>query len=163
MTDTLPPIPSSSGDLVPLEKIGRDIIPRQALPLGSEGEASRSTPQGPPLGGRKRGGQRGNKNALKHGFYSHTFSRREIQRLDDDVQGELRDEEEYLRVLIPRTAESAQTSQLTHAEKQSTLRAVTLAMGRIESLHRTRRALYDKQTTIDKVWEELKYLPVEED
>src|SRR5450759_378824 len=52
---------------------------------------------------RKRGAPRGNKNAIKHGFYSHTFSRKEIQRLDNDVDGEFRDEEEYLHVPISYT------------------------------------------------------------
>jgi hypothetical protein len=112
---------------------------------------------------KKRGGQRGNKNALKHGFYSHTFSRKEIQRLDEDVEGEFRDEEEYLQVLIARTAESGENTQLTHAEKLSTLRTVSLATACILSIHRARKDLYDKQTTIDKIWEELRYLPVEED
>jgi len=112
---------------------------------------------------RKRGAPRGNKNAIKHGFYSHTFSRKEIQRLDNDVDGEFRDEEEYLHVLIDRVAESAENTQLTHAEKLATLRAVALASECILNIHRSRKAIFDKQTTIDKVWEELKYLPVEED
>jgi hypothetical protein len=112
---------------------------------------------------RKGGAPRGNKNALKHGFYSHTFSRKEIQRLDNDVEGEFRDEEEYLRVLIARVAESTENTQLTHSEKLATLRAVSLASECILSIHRSRKAIFDKQTTIDKVWDELKYLPVEED
>jgi hypothetical protein len=113
---------------------------------------------------RNRGGApRGNKNALKHGFYSHTFSRKEIQRLDDDVDGEFRDEEEILRVLIARTAESVKNIELTHKEYESILRAVSLASMCIVNIHRCRKSLFDKQTTIDKVWDELKYLPVEED
>jgi hypothetical protein len=134
MTDKLPPVPSKDNELVLLEAIPR-----------------------------KRGAPRGNKNALKHGFYSNTFSRKEIKRLDDDVEGEFRDEEEFLRVLIARTAESVEKTQLTHAEYLAALIAVSLAMGRIESIHRSRKAIFDKQSTIDKVWEELKYLPVEED
>ena len=113
--------------------------------------------------GRKRGAPRGNKNALKHGFYSHTFSRKELQRLDEDVEGEFRDEEEYLRVLIARTAESVKNEKLTHKEYESILRAVSLASKTIISIHHSRKGLYDKQTTIDKVWEELKSIPVEED
>jgi hypothetical protein len=42
-------------------------------------------------------------------------------------------------------------------------RAVSLAVGRIESIHRSRKAIYDNQTTIDKAMEELKYIPFEED
>ncbi len=126
------------------------------LPPGSELVPLDGTP-------RKRGGQRGNRNALKHGFYSHTFSRKEIQRLDADIQGEFRDEEEYLRVLIARTAESVKNEKLTYKEYESLLRAVSLASKTIISIHHSRKGLYDKQTTLDKIWEELKYLPVEED
>ena len=133
MADTLPTIISPSGEIVLIKESN------------------------------KGGAPRGNKNALKHGFYSHTFSRKEIKRLDNDVEGEFRDEEEYLRVLIARTAESSKTTQLTHAENLATLRAVSLASETILSIHRARKALFDKQTTIDRVWEELKYLPVEED
>ena len=134
MTDKFPLIPLPAGDLVPLE-----------------------------LSPRKRGAPRGNKNALKHGFYSHTFSRKEIHRLENNVEGEFRDEEEYLHVLIARTAESAARSQLTLAENLAALRAVALASACIIGIHRSRKAIYDKQSTIDKVWEELKYLPVEQD
>jgi hypothetical protein len=134
MKDTLPEITSPSGEIVLIKETNR-----------------------------KRGGQRGNRNALKHGFYSHTFSRKEINRLDNDVEGEFRDEEEYLRVLMARTAESAKNTQLTHAEYLATLRAISLASVCILNIHRSRKAIFDKQSTIDKVWDELKYLPVEED
>jgi hypothetical protein len=33
----------------------------------------------------------------------------------------------------------------------------------VESLHRTRKFIYDNQTALDQVWEELKYLSPEED
>ena len=75
MTDTLPPLLPPGGDIVPLKDSSREA---------------------PPSGGRKGGAPHGNKNALKHGFYSHTFSRQEINRLDNDVEGEFRDEEKYL-------------------------------------------------------------------
>ncbi|HEY5270615.1 MAG TPA: hypothetical protein VII97_09780, partial [Anaerolineales bacterium] len=42
----------------------------------------------------QRGGQLGNNNALKHGFYSHSFTRSDLKRLEHNVQGELKDEEE---------------------------------------------------------------------
>jgi hypothetical protein len=41
------------------------------------------------------------------------------------------------------------------------LRAVSLALGRIESIHRSLKDIYDNSTILDKVWEELKSLPVE--
>ncbi len=75
MSSTLPPV-----------ILGTEIVPLEKRP-------------------RKRGAPRGNRNALKHGIYSHTFSRKEIQRLDKNVEGEFHDEEEYLRILIARVAE----------------------------------------------------------
>jgi len=43
------------------------------------------------------------------------------------------------------------------------LRTVCLAFGRIESIHRSRKVIYDNQTTLEKALEELKYIPWEED
>jgi hypothetical protein len=117
----------------------------------------------PPTSPRKVGAPRGNTNALKHGFYSHTFSRPENKRLDDGVLGQLDDEEALLHVLLARTAETMKAREMTYDEYVVALRAVSLAVGRIESIHRSRKAIYDKQTTLDQVWEELKYLPPEED
>jgi hypothetical protein len=85
------------------------------------------------------------------------------RRLENDIQGELNDEESLLRILIDSTATSMICEEMNHEKYVVTLRADALAIGRIESLHRTRKAIYDNHTTLDKVWEELKYLPVEED
>jgi len=52
---------------------------------------------------------------------------------------------------------------LTHDEYVVALRAVSLAIGRVESLHRSRKVIYDNQTTIEKALDELKYIPMEED
>lgn len=52
---------------------------------------------------------------------------------------------------------------LTHDQIAVASRAVGLLSGRIESIHRSRKVIYDNQTTIDKVWEELKSIPPEED
>ena len=111
----------------------------------------------------KRGGQPGNNNAFKHGFYSFTFTRKEKERLCRGYLGEFNDEEALLHTLIGRTAESIRGCQLTHEEYVVALRAVSLAIGRIESLHRSRKAIYDNQTTLEQAFDELKYLPVEED
>ena len=98
-----------------------------------------------------------------HGFYSHTFTRSENKRLDDGILGQLDDEEALLHVLLGRTAEAIKARDLTFEENVILLRAVSLASGRIESIHRSRKAIYDNQTTLEKVWEEPKYLPPEED
>jgi hypothetical protein len=50
----------------------------------------------------KRGGQPGNKNALKHGFYSYWFTHQENKRLDRDMLGQLDDEENSFNIIIDR-------------------------------------------------------------
>jgi hypothetical protein len=52
---------------------------------------------------------------------------------------------------------------LSNDEYWVALRAVSLAVGRVESLHRSRKRLYENQTALEKVWEELKDIPPEED
>ena len=51
---------------------------------------------------RKRGGQPGNKNRLKHGFYAHSFDPLEDADLDTMVAAGLQDEVAMLRVVIRR-------------------------------------------------------------
>ena len=115
------------------------------------------------LPGNKGGAPPGNTNALKHGFYSNSFTHAEMERLDKGVLGEFDDEEALLHVLIGRTAVSMKDLKMTHDEHVVALRAVSLAIGRIESLHRSRKVIYDNQTTLDKALDELKYIPFEED
>jgi len=124
---------------------------------------------------RKRGGQPGNtnaidhgappsnNNALKHGFYSSAFTRKDKERLEHEVQGELSDEEECLRFLAYRVVASMNEEKMDHDRYILAVRTVCLAFGRIESIHRSRKALYDNQTAIDKIMEELSTIPFEED
>ena len=112
---------------------------------------------------RKPGGQPGNKNAHKHGFYSYRFTHLERKRLDRDMQGKLEDEEETLYVMVDRILAQMKTEDLDFDRYLAATRAVSLAFGRIVSIHRTRKAIYDYQTTIEKAMEELKYIPFEED
>jgi hypothetical protein len=112
---------------------------------------------------RQRGGQPGNNNAYKHGFYAHTFTSSENERLDNNILGEFKDEEALMRSLISRSAEAMKKGEMTYYDYIVALRAVVLAVGRLESLHRTRKAIYDKQTTLDQALDELKYIPWEED
>ena len=105
----------------------------------------------------------GNTNALKHGFYSHSFTKLDLKRLENNVQGELRDEEELVRVLIDYTVNSMKDEKMNHDRYIVALRAVSLALGRIESIHRSRKAIYDNATTLEQALDELKYIPFEED
>jgi hypothetical protein len=152
MTDSLLPDIIPEGGIVPAGETAPAQYPQGAEDIVPEGD----TP-------RKRGGQRGNTNAFKHGFYSHTFTRPENKRLDNGILGQLDDEEALLHVLVARTAEAMGSREMAYDEYVVALRAVSLAVGRIESIHRSRKAIYDSQTVLEKVWEELKYLPPEED
>jgi uncharacterized protein YjcR len=113
--------------------------------------------------GQKRGATPGNKNALKHGFYSHWFTLPEKKRLDRDMLGQLADEEKSLNIVIDRIFAEMKEEKMPMDKVLEIARAVSLAVGRIESIHRSRKAIYDNQTAIDKALEELKYIPVDED
>jgi hypothetical protein len=55
-----------------------------------------------PGGARRRGAQPGNKNALRHGFYSRQFKAEEIKRLDEQDPTDVKAEIELLRVVLDR-------------------------------------------------------------
>jgi cell division protein FtsL len=96
-------------------------------------------------------------------IYSTAFTRPEIKRLEQELQGELDDEEECLRLIVRRYLDAKDADPLVQANYLLAIRAICLAFGRIESFHRTRRLIYDKQTTLDQVWDELELIPPEED
>jgi hypothetical protein len=141
-----------AGSVVPKEDIDRRDFP----PAGVEGET-------PDFSGRKPGGQIGNNNALKHGFYSRYFTKAEVDRLENGIQGELQDEESLIRLYLARVAETLKDGQMTHDKYIYDLRTISLAVGRIESIQRSRKVVYDNMTSLEKVWEELKYIPVDVD
>ena len=103
-------------------------------------------------GPRKRGGQPGNTNALKHGFYTKNFSlaeRRGLQAVEGVVLG---DEIGLLRVLIRRFAEQIQASQgVALNESAMHLAVISEAMLRLGSLLRTDHMLGgDESSTLVK-------------
>jgi hypothetical protein len=130
-------------------------------------------PKGKPR--RKRGGQpgnrnsshhgapRGNKNAAKHGFYSKWFTRDEHKRLDTDRLGQLDDEEFILNAMIDRIISTMGPKPWDPDKTIVAGRAVSLAVGRIESIHRSRKAVYENQTNLEKILDDLKYIPMDED
>jgi uncharacterized protein YjcR len=137
-------------------------MPASQKPISDQDSSQDALPV-EPASKNKGGAPPGNHNAFKHGFYSQLFSRSEKARLDQGVHGELVDEETLLRTLIFRTGETMKGRQLSHEEAVVALRAVALAIGRIESLHRSRRVIYENQTSLEKALEELKYILPEED
>ena len=93
-------------------------------------------------GGRKRGAQPGNKNALKHGFYAGNFSSTELTDLEVSLAKGLGDEIALLRVLIRCFACDLEAKDaLDPSESAGHLAIISDAMVRLGSLLRTDRLL----------------------
>lgn len=88
---------------------------------------------------RKRGGQLGNHNAFKHGFYSEQFKQAERGNLGKIQETDLAGEIEVLRVEIRRylEAENAALDQIDYDTRLQSLRAVSLAADSLSRLIRT--------------------------
>ena len=96
---------------------------------------------------RKPGGQPGNTNALKHGFYTKYFSLTERRGLQAAEGVILRDEIDLLRVLIRRFSEQIQASQAVSLyESAQFLAVISEAMSRLASLLRTDHMLGGPET-----------------
>jgi hypothetical protein len=96
---------------------------------------------------RKRGGQPGNTNALKHGFYTNNFSLAERQGLESINQIVLADEIALLRVLIRRFSAQILASQgVSLNESAQHLAVISEAMLRLASLLRTNHMLGGSET-----------------
>jgi hypothetical protein len=96
---------------------------------------------------RKRGGQLGNTNALKHGFYTNNFSLAERQGLESINQIVLADEIALLRVLIRRFSAQILASQgVSLNESAQHLAVISEAMLRLASLLRTNHLLGGTET-----------------
>ena len=85
---------------------------------------------------KRRGAPLGNQNALKHGYYAHTFSRAETRSKEGGPPPEsLADEIALIRVLIRRVVEKT-TGQESMAESLEILRIVSMAAASLARLHR---------------------------
>ena len=87
---------------------------------------------------KKRGGQKGNRNAFKHGFYSKYFNAFESKALSEIPLTDMIGEIGLMRVNVDHFMEVYTTSlaDLDYEERLSGLRAITLAVGRIVGLER---------------------------
>ena len=112
---------------------------------------------------RRRGAPPGNHNALKHGFYSHSFTSSEKKRLSTDMMGEFRDEIMLIEILIDRAWDQAQNTDIAGQDWLEVLRTITHAIGRKESLARTRRLIYQQAFTPQDVINELAEIPFDQD
>jgi hypothetical protein len=123
-----------------------------------------STPSPASESQRKRGGQPGNANALRHGFYSKSFTEAEMRRLDRDIEGEFIDEIALARTNASRLAELLKDyKSMSLDDVVSASNALNNYLDRIQSLSRAQRFMYRNQTTIEQALEELSKIPPEED
>lgn len=105
----------------------------------------------------------GNTNALRHGFYSRWFTRQEHHHLDQDYLGQLNDEENGLLIILDLIFKAMDSEKLSLDQLLAASRAISLAVGRIESIQRSRKAVYDTQTSLEQALDELKMIPLEDD
>jgi hypothetical protein len=87
---------------------------------------------------KKRGGQPGNLNALKHGFYSKHFQRSEVKDLEEI--GDLKEEIQMMRVVTRRLLEAAKDCKEV-GELSNLLNTLGLAATRVGGLMKTRKFL----------------------
>jgi hypothetical protein len=113
---------------------------------------------------RKRGGQPGNQNALRHGFYSRSFSAAELQNLDNNITGEFIDKIAVARTNAARLAELLKDYRnMPLDDVVATSNALNKYLDRIQSLSRSQRFMYRNQTTLEKALQELSLIPPDED
>ena len=113
---------------------------------------------------RKRGGQPGNGNALRHGLYSKYFTEAEMQSLDENIKGEFHDEIALARIQVGRLAEILKDYQKMPFEDYIAASiALNNYLDRIQRLSRAQHFMYRNQTTLEQALEELSKIPPEED
>ena len=100
-----------------------------------------SSPPPPPQPEKRRGAPEGNSNALKHGFYSRQFKKRDVADLDVSKFDGLKDEIALLRVFIRHVAELGKGVEDLH-EAVYLLRVLCLASSSLNRLIRTQQLLF---------------------
>ncbi len=98
---------------------------------------------------RKPGGQPGNVNAWKHGFYSRRFKALELCDLVTVLQNNLDDEIALLRVMIRRVFETADSQAETLADWESVLSTLGAASTRLAGLIRVQHLSSGKSQNIE--------------
>lgn len=113
---------------------------------------------------RKRGAQPGNKNALKHGFYSDQFKQAERRALNDIPMADLTGEIELMRVQMHRylKAENQAESQLNYDDHLSAMRAVSQASDSITRLVRLQTLLNLQNADWKEIEERINATPLED-
>jgi hypothetical protein len=128
-------MPAFEQDPLPQATLSQEPLPQEPLPAPAASAAGSG-----PGHKRKRGGQPGNGNALRHGFYSRRFTRQEVEDLENALREGLQDEITLLRVQIRRLADVSgeETDQKGAIQ---TLTAIGLGCTRLARMVRAQRAL----------------------
>ena len=100
-------------------------------------------------GKRKPGGQPGNVNAWRHGFYSRRFKALELCDLETILQNNLDDEISLLRVMIRRVFEFADSQAETLEDWESVLTTLGAASTRLAGLIRVQQLSSGKSQNIE--------------
>lgn len=91
---------------------------------------------------RRPGAQPGNKNALKHGFYSTLMLPEEKQFLETDNIGRLADEINIMRALLFRTVKAFnENPPTTFIDRVHALRAISFAVSSLQGIYSTKRSI----------------------
>jgi hypothetical protein len=98
---------------------------------------------------RKPGGQPGNVNAWRHGFYSRRFKALELCDLETMLQNNLDDEISLLRVMIRRVFETADCQAETLQDWESVLSTLGAASTRLAGLIRVQHLSSGKSQNIE--------------
>jgi hypothetical protein len=108
---------------------------------------------------RKRGGQPGNNNAFKHGYYSKTFQTAEKTDLETTDSVHLTDEINMLRVFMRRVIEQSESAD-NLTESLYTLRTLSLASSTVNRLIKTQsiNALRESGDAYKKIFESMNEL-----
>ena len=110
---------------------------------------------------RRRGAQPGNRNALKHGFYSDQFKRAERRALNEVSMADLTEEIKLLRVQIHRYLESENqvAGETDYETRLSALRAVSFAANSIIRLVRLQTFINLQSEDWKKIEDRLNSIP----
>ena len=105
---------------------------------------------------RKRGGQPGNTNALKHGLYAGIFKKDELTALASVSSLDLTPEAELLRVAIRRTMEAIdrEGENLAFSEQVACLRTLTLSLTCLSRLARSAGPVSTLRSQLDQALQE---------
>jgi hypothetical protein len=117
---------------------------------------------------RKHGGQPGNRNAFRHGFYAKNFTREELTSLDKNIKGDYQDELALARVLTAHLAELLKDYRELPFEKfLAGCVVLNQLIARVNSLTRSYHILYKNGSTtaevMNEIMEELGKIPPEID